>query len=70
MNKSDLVASIIRQNCQRRTQKALNIIESITGALKKGDKVQLVGFGTFETRQRAARRAESPDRCRGNDSRC
>ena len=43
--------------------KARNIgalIEIITGALKKGDKVALVGFGTFEVRKRAARTGRNP----------
>lgn len=35
-------------------------VASITGALKSGDKVQLIGFGTFETRQRAAREGRNP----------
>jgi DNA-binding protein HU-beta len=35
-------------------------VATITGALKKGDKVQLIGFGTFETRQRAAREGRNP----------
>lgn len=63
MNKSDLVASIASKAelSKKDAEKALNaIIESITGALKKGDKVQLVGFGTFETRQRAARKGKNP----------
>ena len=33
---------------------------TITGALAKGDKVPLVGFGTFETRERAARQGRNP----------
>jgi len=35
-------------------------IETITKTLKKGDKVALVGFGTFETRKRAARNGKNP----------
>lgn len=35
-------------------------LEAITEALKEGDKVQLVGFGTFETRERAAREGRNP----------
>ncbi len=35
-------------------------IEIISGALKKGDKVSLVGFGTFEVRKRAARNGRNP----------
>lgn len=36
------------------------IISTITKALKKGDKVQLVGFGTFEVRKRGAREGRNP----------
>ena len=35
-------------------------VTSVEGALKKGEKVQLVGFGTFEVRQRAARKGRNP----------
>ena len=35
------------------------IIETITSSLKDGDKVQLVGFGTFETRKRAERKGRN-----------
>jgi Bacterial nucleoid DNA-binding protein len=36
------------------------LIESVEEALEKGEKVQLVGFGTFETRERAAREGRNP----------
>ena len=36
------------------------VLGSITGALKAGDKVQLIGFGTFEVRKRAARMGKNP----------
>ncbi len=36
------------------------VFETITGALKKGQKVQLVGFGTFEVRKRKARTGINP----------
>ncbi len=36
------------------------LIEIVTGALKKGDNVALVGFGTFEVRKRAARTGRNP----------
>lgn len=43
------------------SEKALNaFIDSIEEALKKGDKVQLVGFGSFEVRNRAARKGRNP----------
>ena len=36
------------------------MLASVEGALSGGDKVQLVGFGTFETRERAARKGRNP----------
>jgi DNA-binding protein HU-beta len=36
------------------------LIESVEESLEKGEKVQLVGFGTFETRERAAREGRNP----------
>ncbi|WP_340537294.1 HU family DNA-binding protein [Nocardioides sp. GXZ039] len=36
------------------------VLDAITGALAKGDKVTLPGFGTFETRERAARQGRNP----------
>lgn len=36
------------------------VVESITNALANGDKVQLIGFGTFEVRERAARKGRNP----------
>jgi DNA-binding protein HU-beta len=42
-------------------EKALNaVLAAIEEALKKGEKVQLVGFGTFEVRERAARKGRNP----------
>ncbi len=38
------------------------VIESITEALKSGDKVQLVGFGSFDVRERAAREGRNPQK--------
>ena len=53
MNKTELVAAI--------AEKALNaFVESVEDALKAGDKIQLVGFGTFEVRERAARECINP----------
>ncbi len=63
MNKKDLVASIAEKAelSKADAEKALNAtIESIFEALKKKDKVQLIGFGTFETRKRAARKGRNP----------
>ncbi|MNC47396.1 DNA-binding protein HU 1 [compost metagenome] len=36
------------------------VFEAITGALQSGDKVQLVGFGNFEVRERSARKGRNP----------
>ena len=58
MNKTDLVAAIAAKAeiSKKDAEKALNaFVETVEGALKAGDKIQLVGFGTFEVRERAAR---------------
>ena len=63
MNKTELVAAISAKAdlTKKDAEKALAaVIESITKAIKKGDKVQLVGFGTFEARKRAARQGINP----------
>lgn len=63
MNKADLVASIAEKTgfTKKDAEIALNaFIASVEGALVKGDKVQLIGFGTFETRQRKAREGRNP----------
>ena len=63
MNKTELVAIIAEKTgiTKKDAESVLSAtIESITKALKDGDKVQLVGFGTFETRLRAARTGRNP----------
>lgn len=63
MNKSELVASIADKSklTKKETEAALKgFIESVEETLEKGDKVQLIGFGTFETRERAARTGRNP----------
>ena len=63
MNKTELVASIAAKAeiSKKDADKALSaVIETIAAALKAGDKVQLVGFGTFESRNRAARVGKNP----------
>lgn len=63
MNKTDLIAAMVEKSglTKKDAEKALNaFVESVEGALKKGDKVQLVGFGTFEVRARAARTGVNP----------
>jgi len=63
MTKSDLVSAIAAKTelSKKDSEKAFNaVIESITEALAGGDKVQLVGFGTFEVKTRAARKGINP----------
>ncbi len=63
MTKAELIAKIAEKAeiSKADAGKALNAtIDSITAALKKGEKVALVGFGTFETRKRAARKGKNP----------
>ncbi|MHB1485081.1 MAG: HU family DNA-binding protein [Saccharofermentanales bacterium] len=63
MNKTELVAAISKdtQLSKKDSELALNAITgNISSALAKGDKVVLVGFGTFEVRKRAARKGRNP----------
>ncbi len=63
MNKTELVSAIAEKSglTKKDAEIALNAtIDSISSALKNKDKVQLVGFGTFETRKRAARTGRNP----------
>ena len=63
MNKSELVAAIAESAdiTKADAEKALNgTLEAITSALAKGDKLALIGFGTFSVSQRAARTGRNP----------
>ncbi len=63
MNRAELVAKIaeLSELTKKDAEKALTaFISSVTEALKDGEKVQLVGFGTFETRKREARTGRDP----------
>lgn len=63
MNKAELIASMAEKSglTKKDAEVALKaFVESIQGALENGEKVQLVGFGTFETRERAAREGRNP----------
>ncbi len=63
MNKSDLIGKMATDAgvTKAQAQAALNsFIASSTGALKKGDKVILVGFGTFSVSKRSARKGRNP----------
>ncbi|MGE5613799.1 MAG: HU family DNA-binding protein [Bacillota bacterium] len=63
MNKTDLINSIASKSGlnKKNSEAALNaFVSSVEDALKAGDKVVLVGFGTFEVRNRAARKGRNP----------
>lgn len=63
MNKAELVAAISDSTSLTKAQSAAaldSVIASITKALKKGEAVALVGFGTFQVRKRAARAGRNP----------
>ena len=63
MNKSELLVNISEKSGLKKVEaeRALNaFIETVTESLKKEEKVQLVGFGTFETRDRKAREGRNP----------
>ncbi len=63
MNKSELVTAISEKtgSSKKSVEVSLNALtEIISKELKKGEKIQLVGFGTFETRKRAARKGRNP----------
>ena len=63
MNKGELIARIAEESklTKKAAEAALDaFMSSVEGALAKGEKVQLVGFGTFEVRQRAARKGRNP----------
>ncbi|MBQ2295683.1 MAG: HU family DNA-binding protein [Clostridia bacterium] len=63
MNKTELIAAVAEKAAisKKDADKAIAaFVDSITDALKAGDKVQLVGFGTFEVRERAARTGRNP----------
>ena len=63
MNKTELVAAVAEQAdiSKKDAEKALKaFIDVDTEEMKKGEKVQLVGFGTFEVSERAAREGRNP----------
>ena len=63
MNKAELTAAIVKQTgfTKKDAEKALSAVtDVIADALAKGDKVQIVGFGSFEVRKRPARVARNP----------
>ena len=63
MNKTELVANVAEKAglSKKDAEKALSaVIESVEEALVEGDKVQLIGFGTFEVKDRKARKGRNP----------
>ena len=63
MNKAELVQAMAAKTSQSKaaTQAALEaFVAVVTEELKKGEKIQLVGFGTFEVSKRAARTGRNP----------
>ena len=63
MNKTELIAAITENSgfTKKDAEKALNaVVDVITEALTKGDKVQIVGFGSFEVKDRPERVARNP----------
>ena len=63
MNKAELIAAVAEKASlsKKDSEAAVNAaLEAITAALQDGDKVQLVGFGSFETKAREARTGRNP----------
>ena len=63
MNKTELVAAVAEQAdiSKKDAEKVLKaFVDVVTEEMKKGEKVQLVGFGTFEVSERAARAGRNP----------
>ena len=63
MNKTELIAAVAEKAeiSKKKKKKALKaFIDVVTEQLKAGDKVQVVGFGTFEVSERAAREGRNP----------
>lgn len=63
MNKTELVEAVAKsaELSKADANKAVDaVLDAVTDTLAKGDKVTLIGFGTFETRERAARTGRNP----------
>jgi len=63
VKKADLIAAVAEKTdmTKKDTEKVVNaLLSSVTEALVNSERVQLVGFGTFEVRERAARRGRNP----------
>ncbi|HLR11749.1 MAG TPA: HU family DNA-binding protein [Sporosarcina sp.] len=63
MNKSELISSVA-ETAELSKKDATAAVEAVFGAIQEtlsnGDKVQVIGFGTFEVRERAARKGRNP----------
>lgn len=62
MNKTELINAVAQKGFTKKDADLAvkAVIDSITEALKNGEKVQLIGFGTFEVRERAEKEARNP----------
>ena len=63
MNKQELVAEVAKASGLTKvdSEKAVNaFVKAVSGALKKGNSVQLSGFGTFKVGKRSARKGRNP----------
>lgn len=63
MNKTELISKVAEKTNMTKkdaTQAVDALLDTITDALSSGEKVQLIGFGNFEVRERAARKGRNP----------
>ncbi len=63
MNKTELISAVAEsaELSKKDATKAVDaVFEAVQNALSSGDKVQLIGFGNFEVRERAARKGRNP----------
>ena len=63
MNKSNLISAVAESSglSKKDTEKAVNaLLDIIAQTLKDGEKVQLIGFGSFETKERSERKGRNP----------
>lgn len=63
MNKQELIATLAEKTdvTKKQAEQSINaLIEIVGDTLQAGEKIQLIGFGTFETKQRAARQGRNP----------
>lgn len=63
MNKNELISNIVNTTGLKKTEatKAVDaFVDTVTSALKKGDEVRLIGFGTFSVAKRAATTGRNP----------